>query len=95
MATSSEPAQHTNEWKTIDRMCEIFSTFAAVGNPNNQLIEPIEWKPCAFENSTQQNDRNNCKILNVSNEVSFIDWIDTERMQFWDKIYEQLGHNRP
>lgn len=74
-------------------MCEILSTFAAVGDPNNQLIEPIQWNPCSIETATEGNQiGGNYKLLNVSNDISYIDWIDSNRMQFWDKIYMQLGY---
>lgn len=71
-------------------MCEIFSTFATVGDPNNQSIEPIEWKPIKLEKITDQNDINH-NVLNISNEVSYINWNDLERMQFWDEIYAQFN----
>lgn len=76
-------------------MCEIFSTFAAVGDPNNQSIEPIQWNPCTFETNTENdpNGGDNYKILNVSNDISYIDCMDLKRMQFWDEIYQQLGYN--
>lgn len=75
-------------------MCEIFSTFAAVGNPNNQLIEPIQWNPLSFDTSANDEQYDgNYKSLNISNDISYVDWIDLKRMQFWDKIFVQLGLN--
>lgn len=91
MITGGGLAKDTNEWKTIDRMCEILTTFARVGNPNNDLIGSIEWKPVTFK-STDQNEYN-YKCLNISNEVSYIDSPEFERMQFWDEIVEHLGRN--
>lgn len=90
LSTAAEPPQHTIEWETIERMCEIFSTFATVGDPNNQLIAPIEWKPYSSGVATDRNDGENYKFLNISHEISYIDWIDADRMQFLDKIYKQL-----
>lgn len=71
-------------------MCEIFATFAATGDPNNELIAPIQWQP--FVHGTTKNDQNGglYKVLNVSNAIYFIDWPDLERMRFWDKIYEKI-----
>lgn len=75
-------------------MCEIFSAFAAVGDPNNQLIEPIQWNPLSFDtNANDEQYDGNYKSLNISNDISYIDWIDLKRMQFWDKIFVQLGIN--
>lgn len=74
-------------------MCEIIATFAAVGDPNGPITEPIQWNPCSIEIAPAGDlIRSNCKLLNVSNDISYIDWIDLKRMQFWDKIYVQLGY---
>lgn len=88
-SSGPDPSEDTDEWKTIDRMCEMFSAFARFGDPNNKLIESVQWKP--IDNA----DKNeyNYKCLNVSNEVTYIEWPDLERMKFWDKLYEQLNCN--
>lgn len=77
----------------MERMCEIFATFATAGNPNNQLIEPIEWSPCSFEATVDGQYDGNYNFLNISNDINYTEWIDLPRMQFWDKIYAQLGLN--
>lgn len=87
-----DPHEGTNEWKTIERMCEIFSTFASVGDPNNKFIAPIHWQPVVNETADQTSYKYKC--LNVSNEVSYIEWPDLERMQFWDKVYNELEFNQ-
>ena len=84
-------AKDSDEWKTMDRMCEIFTTFTKVGNLNNKLIAPIEWEPVTFESIDQKEYSYKC--LYVSNELSYIDWPEFERMPFWDEIYQQLSHN--
>lgn len=94
LSSGCDPAQNTDEWKTIERMCEIFSSFATNGDPNNQLMTSIEWKPTAFENHNDQ-IHINYNALNVSNAVNYTQWIDFERMQFWDEIYKQLGYDHP
>lgn len=86
MVTGGNLDKDTDEWRTIERMCEIFTAFARVGNPNNDLMGSIEWKPITV-GATNQNDCNH-KCLNVSNEVSYIDWPDFDRMQFWDEIFQ-------
>lgn len=88
MVNNRSLVKDSDEWKTVERMCEIFTTFARFGNPNNELIAPIEWKPVTFE-SINQNDFT-YKCLNVSNELSYIDWPEFERMPFWDEIDQQL-----
>lgn len=89
VASGPDPAENTDEWKTIDRMCEIFSTFARSGDPNNKSIAPIKWQPVTLETT----DLYKYKCLNVSKNVSYIDWPDLDRMEVWDKIYEQLCYN--
>lgn len=91
MINSGDLVKDSDEWKTIKRMCEIFTTFAKVGNPNNELIGSIEWKPVTF-GTADQNDYN-YKCLNISNEVSYIDWPEFERMQFWDEMFDQFSRN--
>lgn len=89
MTGTGNLAKDSDEWKTVERMCEIITTFATTGNPNNQLVAPIEWEPVTFGSSGQTECSYKC--LNVSNELSFIDWPEYERMQFWDEIYQQLS----
>lgn len=86
-----DPPKNSNEWKTIERMCELVTTFAATGNPNNDKIAPVQWAPITLE--TSDTIENKYKCLNVSNEVSFIDWPELERMQHWDQIYKQFNRN--
>lgn len=81
--------KESDEWNTMDRMCEIFTTFARVGNPNNQLTAPIQWEPVTFGASDAS--EHSYKCLNVSNELSYIDWPEFERMPFWDEIYQQFS----
>lgn len=67
-------------------MCECFTSFARTGDPNNDAIAPITWKPVAFEKN--QNAINSYKCLNVAKEVSFIESPELDRMQYWDSIYK-------
>lgn len=88
----SDPSRNSDEWKTIDRMCETFTTFARTGDPNNDTIAPAQWKPISLD----ANDTTNVhkyKCLNVSKEVSCIEWPELDRMQFWDRVYKQCNHN--
>lgn len=84
------PSKDTDEWKTMDRMCEIFSTFARCGDPNNKSIGSVQWKPIVLE--TKNPNELHYKCLNIAKDVSYIDWPENERMQFWDQIYDQLSH---
>lgn len=89
--TGSPPLHSTDEWKTIDRMCACFTAFARTGNPNNDVIAPVQWEPVTLK----KNDKGNIsyKCLNIAKEVTFIDSPEAYRMQYWDDIYKKLNHN--
>lgn len=85
----SDPARNSDEWKTMERMTETFTTFARTGDPNNETIAPTQWKPVSLESSDK--NVNKYKCLNISKEVSCIDWPELDRMQYWDHIYKKLN----
>lgn len=87
----SDPSTHSDEWKTIERMCETFTTFARTGDPNNDTIATAQWKPISVETSERNAPKYKC--LNISKDVSYIDWPELDRMQYWDRLYEQCKHN--
>lgn len=86
-----DPSPNTDEWKTIDRMCKIFTAFSATGDPNNDLISSIKWKPVTAD----ENDKNeyDFKCLNIAKEVSYIDWPESKRMLKWDEIFKQYKYD--
>lgn len=57
-----------------------WTRFAATGNPNNEVIKPTEWKP--IENGSLPP----YKCLNIADEVTFIDFPEAKRMEFWDSL---------
>lgn len=85
------PARTSMEWKTIERMCECWAQFARTGDPNNDIIAPIDWKP--VELTGKDADKRAYKCLNIANDVSFIDVPDLERMHFWDNLYKKNNHD--
>lgn len=87
MSAGPDPAQGTDEWKTIERMCAIFSSFARFGNPNNKCIGLIQWDPVKID--AADNSKHNYKCLNISSDLSYIEFPDLEQIKFWDRIYEQ------
>lgn len=68
------------EWLTISRMIAIWTSFAEFSNPNNLLIEPIDWKPLTSTNEYL--------CLNISNNLSYVELPEKKRMEFWDTLYE-------
>lgn len=77
------PSHSSDEWKTIERMTESFTSFAKTGDPNNDVIAPIQWKPVTLE---KKDNRNVYKCLNIAKEVSFVDSPEIDRMHYWDKL---------
>jgi len=71
------------EDKTIDRMVSSWTQFAATGNPNNEALKPTQWKPI------EKGSAPPFKCLNISDDVTFIDFPEAKRMEFWDS----LGYN--
>ncbi len=87
----SIPPKDSAEWKMIDRMCNILTTFTHTGNPNNTTLSPVQWTPIALV--TNENGDVEYKCLNISNEVSFIDYPELKRMHHWEQIYKQFNKN--
>lgn len=66
----------------MQQMVSMWTSFAENGNPNCDAIAPTTWK--ALEDSKLP-----MKCLNISiNDVGFIDYPETERMQLWDEGYK-------
>lgn len=72
-------------------MCETFTTFARTGDPNNDTIAPAQWKPISLDVIDKNVHKYKC--LNVSKEVSCIDWPELDRMQIWDRLFKQCNHS--
>lgn len=86
-----DPPRESDEWKTIERMCDSFCSFARTGDPNNASIAPAHWEPIALETCGKHEYKYKC--LNISKEVSYIDWPELKRMQHWDQIYRRFNKN--
>lgn len=82
----ADPPRNSEEWKTMERMVGSFTAFAKTGDPNNEALGPVNWEPVALETSEKNSYRYKC--LNVSNNVTFIDVPELERMQYWDRLYK-------
>lgn len=85
------PSKNSDEWKTIERMSDTFTTFARSGDPNNNSLTPVHWKPVTLETANKDDQKYKC--LNVSKDVSYIDWPELERMHYWDNVYKQFNNN--
>ena len=74
----------TEEYKTIKRMIDIWSSFAFNSNPNcNQTDEVLEgnlWLPVTSVD--------NIKCLNIGRELLLIDLPEMEKLHVWEQIYK-------
>lgn len=71
----------SEEFKTVQFMIETWTKFAESGNPNSEIISPVNWEPLL-------KDEFPVRCLNISNELRVIDLPETNRMAFWDSFYE-------
>lgn len=69
------------EYKILQRMVGIWTKFATDGNPNPKTISPVKWEPLAVKQPP-------FKCLNISDELEIIELPETNRMAFWDSMYE-------
>lgn len=67
---------------TIRRLVKFWTNFARYGNPNStekdELLN-IEWEPVS---------RDGLNYLNIDKDLSIGVNPETERMEFWDKLYD-------
>lgn len=57
--------------------------FAATGNPNSDLESSPSWDPMEIGKPL--------KCLNFSDELTFVDFPENDRIKFWDELYKQAG----
>lgn len=75
------PDKDSKEFKVIDRMVDIFTSFAKDGNPNADKIESIRFTPL--------NDSNSLRCVQINeNGVSEILLPELEKLKVWDSVYE-------
>ncbi|XP_075147099.1 uncharacterized protein LOC142221306 [Haematobia irritans] len=80
----------TDEYKTIERMVDIWYSFALQSNPNGSFREELNapWLPVI----KQQTD-GNLKCLNISKELKVMDLPEMQKLKVWDSLYEQEDVN--
>lgn len=62
-----------------------FTRFAATGNPNSDLenSSSLYWEPVEIGKAL--------KCLNFTDESTFINFPENERIKFWDELYQEAG----
>ncbi|XP_059612774.1 esterase B1-like [Phlebotomus argentipes] len=76
------PDAASAEFKTIQRMVNLWVSFAANSDPNCHILKPIVWRPLAQKTAPFE-------CLNISDELTVIKLPETERMKLWDSLYSQ------
>lgn len=85
MPESFKLARDTEEFRTIEHMINLFTTFAANSDPNANSIKPTVWEPLSAVGKH--------KCLNISNEISFVDWPEYEKCKLYDEYFKEAGVN--
>jgi len=80
-AIASKLNEQSKEFKAMDEMVSIWTSFAANGHPNDGSVKfNGVWEPIL--------PKRPFKCLNIADDLKFIDLPETERMELWDAIYE-------
>lgn len=61
------------------------------GNPNNEIIAPVQWEPVALEMTNDGKPKYKC--FDMNKQLSFEDSPCLDRMYFWDQMYEDHNKN--
>lgn len=79
-AVSNNLAPESVEAQTIERTVSIWTHFAKNGDPNADVIQPLEWKPA------EPSDDVLLKGLNIDEDLRIIDFPEEKRVAFWNDI---------
>ncbi|XP_054746991.1 esterase B1-like [Anastrepha obliqua] len=75
--------RESKEFQMIECMVDWITSFAVNSNPNGVKIKPLVWEPLATEGARY--------CLNISDELSFIEWPEADTCAIWDKYYKEAG----
>lgn len=79
------PSSDSREFKTIERMIGIFTSFARTGNPNCAEVSNLKIIPC-------NGDTSELKCVNITeNNVTEMELPEINRMKVWDSVYAEHG----
>ncbi|XP_037948236.1 esterase B1-like [Teleopsis dalmanni] len=79
-AAASKLSRTSSEFKTIQRMIGLWTSFATDSDPNCDKIKPCIWQPI-------ENDNKPLKCLNINENISFIDFPEQFKNEVWDTFY--------
>ncbi|GAB0087666.1 esterase B1-like [Sergentomyia squamirostris] len=76
------PEATSPEFKTIQRMINMWVNFATTGDPNCDEIKPAIWNPVNKKSAP-------CECLNISNNMEMTELPNAKSMAFWDTLYPE------
>uniref|UniRef100_T1PIM0 carboxylesterase n=1 Tax=Musca domestica TaxID=7370 RepID=T1PIM0_MUSDO len=79
----------TDEYKTIERMVDIWYSFAVQSNPNGGTIEKELLNGSSWLPVNQTTSVGNLKCLNINRDLAIIDLPEMKKLQVWESIYEE------
>ncbi|GAB0093820.1 hypothetical protein DMENIID0001_089980 [Sergentomyia squamirostris] len=80
--TENSVKKGSEEYKAIDRLVTIWTTFATTGNPNCDATRPVLWHPVAVTGPP-------FRCLNIADRLEFCQLPETERLSLWDSFYDR------
>lgn len=79
--TASVPAEGSFEYRALQTMVDVFSSFATKGDPNCEYTKELLWEPVKETKPT-------FKCLNITNDdIAFIDFPDYKRIELLDSMF--------
>ncbi|KAH8374872.1 hypothetical protein KR200_007859, partial [Drosophila serrata] len=82
-ALSTHLDKSSDEYKTIERMIEMWTSFAATGNPNCPELGNAKWEPLQPMESGVE------KCFNISKELEMRELPEANTMALWDSLYSK------
>lgn len=83
MDLSFKIAKNTMEYRTIEKMLDIWTSFAANSNPNCASTKLSKWLPL--------DKTGPIKCLNIDKELKFIELPENEKLEIWTKLFEEAN----
>lgn len=79
--TKSVPAEDSFEYRALQTMVDIFTSFAIKGDPNCEYTKELQWEPVKETKPT-------FKCINITNDgIAFVDFPDFKRIELWDSMF--------
>ena len=74
--------KNSYEFKTIERIMDIWTTFAAKSDPNCESTKAVKWQP------VEKNGSRMC--LNIAEELNYIEMPESKKLAVWDQLLREV-----